>query len=65
VRVRTLTSLLPPITRDVAMGGVVTKEKAITRSRYLDLVYSQFGMLYGLILQAPLPSNNTTIVPPT
>ena len=33
-------SLLPPIARDVAMGGVVTEEKAITRAHYLDLVYS-------------------------
>ena len=33
-------SLLPPISRDVTMGGVVTKEKAIGRAQYLDLVYS-------------------------
>ena len=32
--------LLPPITRDVAMEGDVTKEKAISRAQYLDLVYS-------------------------
>ena len=33
-------SLLPPIARDVAMGGVVTEEHAISRAQYLDLVYS-------------------------
>ena len=33
-------SLLPPIARDVAMGGAVTKEKAIIQAQYLDLVYS-------------------------
>ena len=33
-------SLLPPIARDVAMGGAVTEEKAISRAQYLDLVYS-------------------------
>ena len=32
--------LLPPISRDVAMGGVVTEEHAISRAQYLDLVYS-------------------------
>ena len=34
-------SLLPPIARDVSMGGVVTKEKAISHAQYLELVYSQ------------------------
>ena len=32
--------ILSPIARDVAMGGVVTEEKAISRAQYLDLVYS-------------------------
>jgi hypothetical protein len=43
-------SLLPPITRDVTMGGVVTEEQAIARAQYLDLVYSQYGTLYELLL---------------
>jgi hypothetical protein len=43
-------SLLPPISHDVAMGGIVTEEQAITRAQYLDLVYSQSGTLYDLIL---------------
>jgi hypothetical protein len=33
-------SLLPPISHDVAMGGVVTEEEAIAHAQYLDLVYS-------------------------
>jgi hypothetical protein len=45
-------SLLPPISRDIAMGGVVTEEEAIARAQYLDLVYSQSGTLYELIPNA-------------
>ena len=51
-------SLLPPISRDVAMGSVVTEEQAISRAQYLDLVYSQSGTLYDLIPQAPHPSTD-------
>ena len=43
-------SLLPLITRDVAMGGEVTEEQAIARAQYLDLVYSQSGTLYDFLL---------------
>ena len=50
--------LLPPIARDVAMGGVVTEEQAISRAQYLALVYSQAGMMYDLIPQAPRPSTD-------
>ena len=51
-------SLLPPIARDVAMGGVVTEEQAISRAQYLDLVYSQSRTLYDLIPQAPRPNTD-------
>ena len=51
-------SLLPPIFCDVAMGGVVTEEKAINRAQYLELVYYQSGTLYDLIPQAPHPSTD-------
>jgi hypothetical protein len=51
-------SLLPPISRDVAMGGVVTEEEAIARAQYLDLVYSQSGTLYELIPNAPCTSTD-------
>jgi hypothetical protein len=43
-------SLLPPIARDVTMGGVVTKEETIAWDQYLDLVYSQYVTLYDLLL---------------
>ena len=42
-------SLLPQITRDVAMGGAVTEEQAIARAQYLDLVYSQSSTLYDFL----------------
>jgi hypothetical protein len=45
-------SLLPPISCDVAMGGVVTEEEAISQAQYLDLVYYQYGTLYELIPNA-------------
>ena len=50
--------LLPPIAQDVAMGGEITKEQAIARAQYLDLVYSQSGTLYELIPTAPRPSTD-------
>ena len=50
--------MFPPISQDVAMGGVVTEERAISRAQYLDLVYSQSNTLYDLILQAPRPSTD-------
>jgi hypothetical protein len=56
-------SLIGPIAHDFSMGGVVTKEQAI--SQYLDLVYSQTGTLYHLIPDAPRPSTNPTSTPPT
>ena len=46
----------PPIVRDVAMGGVTTKEQAIAHAQYLDLVYSQSSVLYDIIKDAPRPS---------
>ena len=33
-------SLFPPIAQDVAMGGAITEEKAISWDQYLNLVYS-------------------------
>ena len=40
------------------MGGVVTKEQAISHAQYLDLVYSQSGTLYDLIPHAPRPTTD-------
>jgi hypothetical protein len=51
-------SLLPPISHDVTMGGVVTEEESIAQAQYLDLVYSQSGTLYELILNAPHTSTD-------
>jgi hypothetical protein len=51
-------SLLPQITRDVAMGGVVTEEEAIARAQYLDLVYSKYGTLYELIPNSTHATND-------
>ena len=48
--------MLPPIARDVAMGGSITEDQAISWDQYLDLVYSQSGNIYDLIPQAPRPS---------
>jgi hypothetical protein len=42
-------SLLLPIARDVAMGGVVSEEESISQAQYLDLVYSQSGTLYEFL----------------
>ena len=45
--------MLPSITKDVAKGGVFTEEQVITHAQYLDLIYTQSGMLYEKILDAP------------
>jgi hypothetical protein len=58
-------SFVNDIARDIAMGGVVTKEQAIIRAQYLDLVYSQTGTLYDLLPNAPRPSSFTTSTTPT
>jgi hypothetical protein len=52
------------IIRDIAMGGVVMKEQAISRAQYLDLVYFQMGTLYDLLPDAPCPSTSTTSTTP-
>lgn len=36
----------------MAKGGVVAKDNIITHTQYLDLVYTQFGVLYDKILNA-------------
>jgi hypothetical protein len=51
-------SLLPLIARDVAMGGTVTEEQAISWAQYLDLVYSQSGTLYDLLPNASRANND-------
>lgn len=53
-------SFMPPISRDVAMGGAVTEEQAKSHIHYLDLVYSQSGTLYDLIPNTHRPTNDAS-----
>jgi hypothetical protein len=58
-------SFVNDIGHDIAMGGVVMEEKAISHAQYLDLVYSQMGTLYDLLLDLPRPSTSATSTTPT
>ena len=58
-------SFVNDIDRDIAMGGFVKEEQAISRAQYLDLVYSQTDTLYHLLPDAPHPSTSTTSTTPT
>lgn len=40
------------------MGAFFTEEHVISRSQYLDLVYSQLGTMYDLIPNGPRPMND-------
>ena len=40
------------------MGGCVTEEQAIGHAQYLDLIYSQSGILYDVLPDSPKPSSN-------
>jgi hypothetical protein len=53
-------SFVNDIGHDIAMGGAVTEEHAISHAQYLDLVYSQMGALYDLLPDAAHPSTSTT-----
>ena len=57
------TSFVNKIAQDIDMGACVTKEQAIARAQYLDLVYSQSGTLYDILTDAPRPG--TSKAPPT
>jgi hypothetical protein len=57
-------SFMNEISHDISMGGVVTKEHAISCAQYLDLVYSQTGTLYDLLPDAPHPSTTATSTTP-
>jgi hypothetical protein len=52
------------IGKDIAMGGVVTEEQAISHAQYLDLVYSQMGTLYNLLPELPHPGTSNTSTSP-
>jgi hypothetical protein len=53
-----LNSLHPPISKDVATYGVSNEEEVIFRSKQLDLIYAQSGMLYHLLPEAPWSNYN-------
>jgi hypothetical protein len=57
-------SFVNKIGKDIAMGGVVTEEQAISRAQYLDLVYSQTGTLYDLLPDLPRPGTSNTSATP-
>jgi hypothetical protein len=57
-------SFVNDISHDIAMGGVVTEEHAISHAQYLDLVYSQMGTLYDLLPDAPRPFTSSTSTTP-
>jgi hypothetical protein len=48
-----LKSLLPYISKDVMTSRVFTEEQVIFRAQQLELIYSQSGMLYEIIPDAP------------
>lgn len=54
-------SMLPYIIKDVARGGIAIEEKVISHAQYLDVIYTQSGMLYEKILNVP---RSNFIVPP-
>jgi hypothetical protein len=57
-------SFVNEIGKDIAMGGVVTEEQAISRAQYLDLVYSQTRTLYNLLLDLPRPGTSSASTTP-
>jgi hypothetical protein len=52
------------IGKDIAMGGIVMEEKAISRAQYLDLVYSQTRILYDLLPELLHPNSSSTSTTP-
>jgi hypothetical protein len=45
-------SLVPQLSKDVATSGVLLEEEVIKRGKHLELIYSQFGLLYEIFLDA-------------
>jgi hypothetical protein len=50
---RFLKSLVPQLSKDVATSGVFSEEDAIMRAQKFELIYSQSGLLYNILLDAP------------
>jgi hypothetical protein len=57
-------SFVNEIGKEIAMGGVVTEEQAISHAQYLDLFYSQMGTLYDLLPDLPHPNTSSTSTTP-
>jgi hypothetical protein len=57
-------SFLNNISCNISMGGIVTKEQAISHAQYLNLIYSQTGTLYDLLHDVPCPSTTATSTTP-
>ena len=54
--------MVPPIalyiSKDVSTSKVTNEEEAILRAQQLDLIYSQSGILYEIIAEAPRPTHD-------
>jgi hypothetical protein len=48
-----LKSLVPQLSKDVATSGVFSEEDAIMRAQQFELIYSQSGLLYNILPDAP------------
>jgi hypothetical protein len=48
-----LKSLVPQLSKDVATSGVFSEEYAIMRAQQFELIYSQSGLLYNILPDAP------------
>ena len=50
--------MLPYISKDVSTSGVMNEEEAILRAQQLDLIYSQYRILYEIIHEALRPMHD-------
>jgi hypothetical protein len=55
-----LKSLVPQLSKDVAMSGVFSKEEAIMRAQQLEMIYSQSGFIYKVLPDSPWSILDTT-----
>ena len=49
---------MPYISKDVSTSEVMNEEESILRAQQLDFIYSQSGILYEIIPEAPRPAHN-------
>jgi hypothetical protein len=48
-----LKSLVLKLSKDVATSGVFSEEEAIMRAQQIEIIYSQYGLLYEVLPDAP------------